>query len=54
MTPHHAHLSSIPYSYRRLTVQTDDDSPLSIAGQCTLCFDSFYVSDVSFVPDLTM
>jgi hypothetical protein len=28
--------------------------PLSIAGQGSLSSDSFYVSDVSLVPDLTM
>jgi hypothetical protein len=35
-------------------VHTADGSSLSVAGQVTLSSDSFYVSDVSLVPDLTM
>jgi hypothetical protein len=31
-----------------------DGSPLYIAGQCTLCSDSFHVPDVCLVPDLTI
>jgi hypothetical protein len=54
MTPHSAHLSSMRPSYRHLTVQTVDGSPLSIVERGTLCSDSFYVPDVSLVPDLTM
>jgi hypothetical protein len=54
MTPHFTHLSSMRPSYRYLTVQTTDGSPLSVAGQGALCFNSFYVPDVSLVPDLTM
>jgi hypothetical protein len=54
MITHSAHLSSMRPSYRHLTVQTADGSPLFIAVQGTLCSDSFYVPDVSFVPDLTI
>jgi hypothetical protein len=54
MTPHSAHLSFMHPSYRHLTVQTTDDSPLSVTGQGTLCSDSFYAPDVSLIPDLTM
>jgi hypothetical protein len=54
MTPHSAHLSSLRHSYRHCIVHTVDGSPLSVAGQGTLYFDSFHVTDVSFVPDLTM
>jgi hypothetical protein len=54
MNPHSAHLSSMRPFYRHLTVQAADGSPLSVVGQSTLCFDSFYIPDVSLVPDLTM
>jgi hypothetical protein len=54
MTPHSTHLSALRPSYRHCTVHTADGSPLSIAGQGTLCSDSFHVPDVSLVPDLTM
>jgi hypothetical protein len=54
MTPHSAHLSSMRPSYLHLTVQTADGSPLSVAGHGTLCSNSFYVPDVSLVPDLTI
>jgi hypothetical protein len=36
------------------TVHTVDGSPLSIAGQGTLCINSFDVPDISLVPNLTM
>jgi hypothetical protein len=52
MTPHSAHLSSMRSPYRHLTVQTTDGLPLSVAGYGTLCSDSFYIPDVSLVPDL--
>jgi hypothetical protein len=54
MTPHSVHPSSMCPSYCHLAVHTVDGSPLSIAGQGTLCSDSFYVHDVSLIPDLTM
>jgi hypothetical protein len=54
MTHHSAHLSTICSSYCHLTVQTVNDLPLSVAGHGTLCSDSFYVPDVSLVPDVTM
>jgi hypothetical protein len=54
MTHHSVHLFSMRHSYRYLTVQIDDGPPLSVAGHGTLCSDSFYVPDVSLVPDLTM
>jgi hypothetical protein len=54
MTPHSAHLSSMRPSYRHLTVQIADGSPLSVAGQGTIYSDSFYVPGVSLIPDLTM
>jgi hypothetical protein len=54
MTFHSTHLSYMRPSYRHLTVQTIDDSPLSVAEQGTLCSDSFYVTDVSLVPNLIM
>jgi hypothetical protein len=54
MTPHSAHLSSLRYSYRHCIIYTADGSPLSVAGQGTLSSGSFYVPDVSLVPDLTM
>jgi hypothetical protein len=50
MTPHSAHLSSMRPSYQHLTVQTVDGSSLSVAGQGTLCSDSFYVSKLSLFP----
>jgi hypothetical protein len=37
-----------------VSVHTADGSPLSVAGQGTLCSNSFDVPDVSLVPDLTM
>jgi hypothetical protein len=53
MTPHSAHLSSLcPYCH--CIVHTVDRSRLSISRQGTLSSDSFYVPDVSLVPDLTM
>jgi hypothetical protein len=54
MTPHSAHLSALRPSYRHCTIHTTDGSPLSIDRHGTLCSDSFYVPDVSLVPDLTM
>jgi hypothetical protein len=54
MTPHSTHLSALCPSYCHCTVHTTDCSPLSIAGQGTLCSNSFHVPDVSLVPDLTM
>jgi hypothetical protein len=54
ITPHSAHLSSLRPSYHHCIVHTADGSPLSVAGQGTLYSDSFYVPDVSLVPDLTM
>jgi hypothetical protein len=54
MTHHSAHLSSLRPSYRHYTIHTTDGSPLSVAGQGTLCSDFFYVPDVSLVLDLTM
>jgi hypothetical protein len=54
MTPHAAYLSSLRSSSRHCIVHTVDGSSLSVAGQGTLSSDSFYVSDVSLVPDLTM
>jgi hypothetical protein len=54
MTPHSTHLSSLYPSYRHCIAHTADGSPLSIARQGTLSSDSFYVPDVSLVPDLNM
>jgi hypothetical protein len=54
MTPHSTHLSALHPSYRHCTVHTADGSPLSVAGQGTLCSDSFHVPGVSLIPDLTM
>jgi hypothetical protein len=53
MAPHSTHLSSLRPS-RHCIVHTTDGSPLSVARQGTLSSDSFYVPDVSLVPDLTM
>jgi hypothetical protein len=53
MTPHSTHLSSLR-RYRHPTIHTANESSLSVAGEGTLCFDSFYVPNVSLVPDLTM
>jgi hypothetical protein len=53
MTPHSTHLSALR-PYHHCTVHTTDGSPLSVAGQGTLCSDSFHVLSVSLVPDLTM
>jgi hypothetical protein len=53
MTPHSTHLYDL-HPYCHCTIHTTDGSPLSVAGQGTLYSDSFYVSDVSFFPDLTM
>jgi hypothetical protein len=53
MTPYFTHLSTLR-PYHHCTVHTADGSPLSVAGQGTLCSDSFHVSDVSLVLDLTM
>jgi hypothetical protein len=54
MTPHSAHLSSLHPSYCHCIVHIVDGSPLSVAGQGTLFFDSFCVPDVSLVLDLTL
>jgi hypothetical protein len=54
MTPHSTHLSALRPSYRHCTVHTADGSPLSVAGQGILCSDSFHVSNISLVSDLTM
>jgi hypothetical protein len=54
MTPHSARLSSLRHSSRHCIVHTADGSPLSLAGQGTLSFDSFHIPDVSLVLDLTM
>jgi hypothetical protein len=54
MTLHYAHLSSLHPSYHHCIVHTVDGSHLSVARQGTLSSDSFYVSDVSLIPDLTM
>jgi hypothetical protein len=54
MTSHSAHLSALRPSYRHCTVHTTNGSPLSVAGQGTLCSFSFHVPSVSLVPDLTM
>jgi hypothetical protein len=54
MTPHFVHLSSLYPSYRHCIVHTADGSSLSVAGQDTLSSNSFFVLDVSLVPDLTM
>jgi hypothetical protein len=54
MTSHSTHLSSLRHSSRHCIVHTADGSPLSIARQGTLSSDSFHISDVSLVPDLTM
>jgi hypothetical protein len=54
MTLHSAHLSPLHPSYGHCIVHTTDESPLFVAEQSTLSSDSFYVTDVSLVPDLTM
>jgi hypothetical protein len=54
MTPHYAHLSALHPSYCHCTIHIADGSPLAVAGQGTLCYDSFYIPDVSLIPDLTM
>jgi hypothetical protein len=54
MTPHSAYISALRPSYRHCTVHTVDGSPLSVAGQGILCSDSFHVSNISLVFDLTM
>jgi hypothetical protein len=51
MTPHFAHFSSLCPSYCHCIIQTADGSPLSVAGHDTLSSDSFYVLDISFIPD---
>jgi hypothetical protein len=53
MIPHSAHLSTLCPS-RHCTVHNADGSPLSVAGQDTLCSDSFHVPSVSLVTELTM
>jgi hypothetical protein len=53
MTPHSTHLSALR-PYRHCIVHTADGSPLSVAGQGTLCSDSFHIPGVSLVPDLTI
>jgi hypothetical protein len=47
MTPHFSHLSALCPSYHHCTIYTANGSPLSVAGQGTLCSNSFHVSDVS-------
>jgi hypothetical protein len=54
MTPHSTHFSALRPFYHHYTVHTANGSPLSVAGQGTLCSDSFHVPDVSLVLDLTM
>jgi hypothetical protein len=54
MTPHSTHLFALRPSYRHCTIHITDGSSLSVAGQGTLCSDSFHIPDVSLVPDLTM
>jgi hypothetical protein len=54
MTSHSAHLSSLHHSYRHCTVHITDGSSHSVTGHVTLSSDSFHVSNVSLVPDLTM
>jgi hypothetical protein len=54
MTSHSAHLSAFRPSYCHCAIHIVDRSPLPVTGQDTLCSDSFYVPDVSLVPDLTM
>jgi hypothetical protein len=54
MTPHSAHLSSLHHSYRHYIVHTANGSPLYVARHDTLSSDSFYVPDISLVPDLTI
>jgi hypothetical protein len=54
MTTHSTHLSALRPSYHHCTIHTTDGSPLSIAGHDMLCSDSFYVPDVSLIPNLTM
>jgi hypothetical protein len=54
MTPHSTHLSDLRPSYSHCIVHTTNSSPLSVAGQGTLCSNSFHVHGVSLVPDLTM
>jgi hypothetical protein len=54
MTHHFTHLSVLRPSYCYCTIHTADGSPLSAARQGTLCSNSFYISDVSLVLDLTM
>jgi hypothetical protein len=49
---HSAHLSSLRPCH--CIVHTVDGSPLSVARQGTISFDSFHVPDVSLVPDLIM
>jgi hypothetical protein len=53
MTTHSAHLSSL-CPYRHYTVHIADGSPLFVVEQGTLFSDSFLVSYVSLVLDLTM
>jgi hypothetical protein len=53
MTHHFVHLSSLRRCHH-LTIHITNGSSLSVAGQDTLCFDSFHVPDVSLIPDLTM
>jgi hypothetical protein len=54
MISHSPHLSSLHPSYRHCIIHTVNGFPLSIAGQGTLSSDSFYVPDVSLIPDLTI
>jgi hypothetical protein len=54
MTPYFAYLSFLHPSYRHCIVHTADGSPLFVAEQGTLSSDSFYVPDVSLVPNLIM
>jgi hypothetical protein len=54
MTHHSTNLSALRPSYRHCTVHTADGFPLFVAGQGTLCSDSFHAPNVSLVSDLTM
>jgi hypothetical protein len=54
MIPHSTQFSSLHPSYRHCIIHTADEFSISVAGQGTLSSNSFYVTDVSLVPDLTM
>jgi hypothetical protein len=53
MTPHSAHLSSLRPPYRHCIVHTLMD-PLFLSLDRALLLLTFYIPDVSLVPDLTM